>query len=230
MIEKTSSTYIEPSETAPRGPQDAFFGTSCTFLEPPHGPDPFLRCDGAEVDLLLMQVGSNVRAKQAEKGCNGKCFVTISNDLKVDAVVVVVVGQERDGGVDGHHEEDPNNMSLLPGFQVVCRMHRDEEERDDDGDEGEDRAEVETKVVEGFVVPYGVFRDRHILQRRVAFWPAHLDCACIFRCFFRVVFATALWQDHRSRGAKGEPEDCWRLRQRRARTVHDGLGVVCGRL
>lgn len=128
LIQRISSTYVEPSKTAPRGPQDALFGAPCAFLEPAHGPDPFPRCDGAEVDLLLVQVGSNIGAKQAEKGGNGKCLVTISNDLKVDAVVVIVVGQERDGGVDRDHEEDANDVSLLPRFQVVRRMHRDEEE------------------------------------------------------------------------------------------------------
>jgi hypothetical protein len=74
-----------------------------------------------------VEVGGNVCAKQAEEGGNSKGFVTISNDFKVDAVVVVVVRKEGNGSVDRHHEEDSNDVPLLVGFQVMRRMHCDEE-------------------------------------------------------------------------------------------------------
>ena len=120
-------TYIEPRETAPRGSQEAFVGASSTFLEVFHGPDPFLGCNGPEVDFLLVQVGSNICAKQTEEGGNGKGFVTISNDFEVDAVVVVVVRKEGNGSVDRDHEEDSNDVPLLPWFQIMRCVHCDEE-------------------------------------------------------------------------------------------------------
>jgi hypothetical protein len=96
-------------------------------LEVFHGPDPFLGGYGPEVDFLLVEVGSNVCAKQAEEGGNGEGFVTISNDFEVDAVVVVVVRKEGNGSIDRDHEEDSNDVLLLVGFQVMRRMHCDEE-------------------------------------------------------------------------------------------------------
>lgn len=57
----------------------------------------------------------------------------------------------------------------------MCRMHSYEEEGDEDGDEGEDSTDHKTNLVKRMIMPYRFFRDGHVLQRGVAFWPRHLE-------------------------------------------------------
>ena len=51
-----------------------------------------------------MQIGSNVGTEQAEEGGDCECFITVAEDLEIDAVVVVEDGEEGDRGVDRDHE------------------------------------------------------------------------------------------------------------------------------
>lgn len=83
--------YVKPGQAASGSPQPPFVSTACAFLEIFHGPDPFPGCDGPEVDLLLMEIRGNVGAKQTEERGYRECLVTVSDDLKVDTVIVIVV-------------------------------------------------------------------------------------------------------------------------------------------
>jgi hypothetical protein len=97
-----------------------------------------------------MQVFSDVMTEKSEKGGNRKRFIAVAQHFKVDAVLVIYVGQPGDGGVDGYHEEDSDNaralsdwllrlqgiirslLFLFPWFQVVGSMH--EYQHDGQGD------------------------------------------------------------------------------------------------
>ncbi len=46
---------------------------------------------------------------------------------------VVVVAEEGHDAVDGYEEEYADDVSLLVGFKVMCRVHEDEEGGDDQG-------------------------------------------------------------------------------------------------
>lgn len=120
-----------------------------------------------------MQIRSNVCAEQAEEGRDRKCLVTITNHFKVDAVAVVVDGKEGDGGVHRDHEEDTDDVPLLPWFQIVRGVHEYEQEGDQDGDDGEYCPDPEPQTVESVVMPYRVFANCHVLQGGVTYWPTH---------------------------------------------------------
>ena len=113
---ETECAYIEPGQTTSGSSQPALLSTSCDLLEVPHRPDPSLGSDCTEVDLLLVQIRCQICAHQAEERGDRECLVTVPNDLKVDAVLVVVDREEGDGGVDRDHEEDANDVFLFPWF------------------------------------------------------------------------------------------------------------------
>lgn len=85
-----------------------------------------------------MEIGGEVGAQQAEEGGDGKCLVAVADDSEIDAVLVIVEGEEGDGSVDGDHEENADNVSLFMWARVVRRVHGDKEEGDRQCDEGED--------------------------------------------------------------------------------------------
>jgi hypothetical protein len=90
-LPKAGLSYIEPSESAARPPQLAFIAVSTeAFLHPVHGPDPVQWLDTTEILLLGVEIGCNVRAKQSEKGGNRKWLITITNQLKVYRVPIIV--------------------------------------------------------------------------------------------------------------------------------------------
>jgi hypothetical protein len=60
-----------------------------------------------------MQVFSDIMAEESEKRCNRKRFIAVAQHFKVDAVLVIFVGQPGDSGVDGYHEEDSDNARAL---------------------------------------------------------------------------------------------------------------------
>jgi hypothetical protein len=143
-----------------------------------HRPDPFLGRDCSKVDLLLVQVRRQVGAHQAEERGDRKGLVAVSDDFKVDTVAVVVKGEEGDGCVDGDHEEDANDVFLLPWLQVSSGVHEDEEEGHETGDGGEYASDPEPQGVKGVAIPNGLLRDAQILLCGIAFWPAHLGRFC----------------------------------------------------
>lgn len=75
-----------------------------------------------------MQIRRQVVTEQCEETGDREGFITVSNDLIVDGVQIEVVAQETDGGVYGHHQQNPDYVPLLARFQVVCRMHHDQKE------------------------------------------------------------------------------------------------------
>ena len=52
-------------------------------------------------------------AHEREEASNGKCFITVSQDLEVDGLLVVEVAEEGDDSVDGDHDEDSDNAATV---------------------------------------------------------------------------------------------------------------------
>jgi hypothetical protein len=105
------------------------------------------------VVLLVVQRRLEVVAHEGKEAGNRKCLITVAQDLPVDGVLVEDVGDERDDGVHGDHEEDADDVLLLPRLRVVRRMLHHEEEGDGGCDGGEGGGEEEAEVVEGEAVP-----------------------------------------------------------------------------
>ena len=116
----------------------------------------------------------DVGAHKTEEGSNCESLIAVSNDLEVDAVLVVQVGEERHGRVDGDHKQDPYYMALFVGSKVMCCVHENEEEGHCNGNESKDGRQPESQPVEGVVMPDRNFSDRLILECGVALGPAHL--------------------------------------------------------
>ena len=97
-----------------------------------------------------MQVFGDIMTEKSEERGNRKRFIAVAQHFKVDAVLVIFVGQPGDSGVDGYHEEDSDNaralsdwllrlqrivrslLFLFPWFLVVGSMH--EYQHDGQGD------------------------------------------------------------------------------------------------
>lgn len=178
ILENGDPDDVEPGQATSRGAQPSVLFASGTFLEISHGPDPFLGGDCSKVGFLLVEVGGNVGAKEGEEGGDGERFVTVADDFKVDTVVVIVEGEEGNGGVDGDHEQNANDVSLFPRFEIMGGMHEDEEEGDEDGDEGKGSGQPQAEVMKGIIMPYWIFGNDHVLLGGVAYWPRH-GGACV---------------------------------------------------
>lgn len=72
-------------------------------------------------------------------------------------MLVVEIAEEGDDAVDGYEEEDADDVPLLVRFEVVGRVHEDEEHADAQRKEAKSRAEEEAEVVEGDIAEYGLF-------------------------------------------------------------------------
>ena len=59
-----------------------------------------------------MQVWLDISAEEGEETGNGESVITISNDLEVNVVSVIVIGKKRNHGVDGNHEQDSNDAAI----------------------------------------------------------------------------------------------------------------------
>ena len=104
-------------------------------------------------------------------------------------MAVVQVAEERDSAVDGDHEQDADDVALLPGLGVVRRVQHNQGQGNDDGDEAEDGSEEEAEVVECEALPERGVHDVAILQGGVA--------------------ETAWWARVSARSRRGAPEgDC----------------------
>lgn len=96
--------YIEPRQTAARVPPcPTLRATPCPLLKPIQGPNPRLRLNTAKVVLLAMQVGRDIGAQEGEERGNGEGFVTITDDLEVDGIVIEHDAEPCDDGVYRDH-------------------------------------------------------------------------------------------------------------------------------
>ena len=130
--------------------------TAAALCEPADGPDPRLhRVQGPEVDLLRAQVRPGVMAHQREEGRDCEGLVAVAQDSKVDGVPVVVQRQEGRGGVDGHHEQDPDDLLLFMGHSVVNGVHQDQVQADGHGHGGRGARDEDGQMVEGQVACQG---------------------------------------------------------------------------
>lgn len=114
-----------------------------------------------------MQVRRDIMTQQSEETRYRKRLVAISQHLEIDRVFVEQEAQEADDRVDGYHEQDSDDVPLLPWSEIVRRMLEDEEEGDEDGDGGEDEREEEAEMVESEAVPERFFAEA-LFQRCVA--------------------------------------------------------------
>lgn len=61
VLEDCDPDDVEPGESASRRPQPAVLSPGA-FLEPSHGPNPWLRLDGPKIFLLVVEVGREICA------------------------------------------------------------------------------------------------------------------------------------------------------------------------
>lgn len=115
-----------------------------------------------------MQIRCNIKAQQREETAYRKSLITIPQHLIIHRMFVKQVAQKTDHTVHRNHEQDPDDVLLLVGAQVVGCVHVDEPEGDDDGDEAEDGGEEEAEVVEGEAFPEGGFGDDGVFEGGVA--------------------------------------------------------------
>ena len=78
------------------------------------------------------------------------------------------IAQERHHAVDRDEQEDSNDVLLLVGFEVVCRVRKDEEEADTRRDQRKYSSEKEAKVVESEALPQRFLVDDLILHCAIA--------------------------------------------------------------
>lgn len=79
---------------------------------------------------------SKVLKEKDEEGGNDKSLVAISDQFIVDKVGVEIVGKPGDDGVDGDHQEDSDNVTLLIGVGVVGHVKVDESSGDEASHDG----------------------------------------------------------------------------------------------
>lgn len=100
-------SHIEPCQAAARGAPNAL--TTATFLHPVQRPKPLFRLDPAEIILLTMQIRCDIVTHEGEEGGDTEGFVTVTEDLEVDGIVVEENAEPGDEGIDGDHEQDAND-------------------------------------------------------------------------------------------------------------------------
>lgn len=72
-----------------------------------------------------MQPRTQIIAHQRKEARNRECFPAVPQNVKVDGFGVEVVAEEGDGGVDGDHEEDADDVALFGGEGVVAGVAQD---------------------------------------------------------------------------------------------------------
>lgn len=92
--------------------------------------------DGA----LNVRVQGDVSEEEVE-GDEDDALVAVAQEEQRRSVVLEEEGQRADGGVDGHHEEQPYDIELLYFVGVPGEMLVDEPERDGAGDDCKQRAD-----------------------------------------------------------------------------------------
>lgn len=149
---------VKPRQPAPRRPPGTLPVPATALGHPVHRPHPIL--DGlhlAKVLLLQMQVGRDVVAHQTKKGADGKGLVAVAQNLEVDGMVVEAQAQEGGAGVDGHHEQDADDLLLLFRHGIVGRVPHDQVEARKYGYQRRGGGDYEGEGVEGQGPGYGTF-------------------------------------------------------------------------
>ena len=88
-----------------------------------------------------MQIRRDIMTEQGKETRDRKSLIAIPEDLEIDGLLVEQVRKETDDGVDGDHQEDTDDVALLPGTGVVGGVHEDEEGGGEEGEGGEDEGE-----------------------------------------------------------------------------------------
>lgn len=113
------------------------------------GPDPeaMLDFDVAKDCVLLRSGISGIGEDEVEEGGDQDGLVAVSDGLIVQRFMVEEVRHEGDDGVDGHHDEKADDMTLLLGTGVVGEMFPYEPYRGDGGDKSHDTADEPADMV-----------------------------------------------------------------------------------
>ncbi len=132
-----------------------------SILPPSQGEDPevVFHFDVAKYSMLLRRRITGVGQDEVEERSNEDGFVAVADGLVVESFFVEEVGHERDDGVDGDHDKEPDNVSLLLRAGIVCEMLPYEPKGRDAGDEGHDAAYEPANVV-GFEIEVAVLEER----------------------------------------------------------------------
>jgi hypothetical protein len=109
------------------------------------------------MNLLIMQRRLQIMAQQGKEGCYSERFIAVPQHLPINCVIVELVGYQGDDGVHGYHEQDADNVLLLPRARVVSCVEEHEGEGNEGRDDGENGCQEEPKVVEGEAPPEGNF-------------------------------------------------------------------------
>lgn len=97
--------------------------------------------------------------QQREETAYRERLITSLQNIVIDRVLVLQIAQEADHAVYGYEQQYPDDVSLLVGFKVVCRVQEDEGEADQCGYASENRAQKEAEVVKGEAAPEGDLDD-----------------------------------------------------------------------
>ena len=159
VLEDAEPDDVEPGQATPRFAEGTSILAAGAVLQAEDAPEPVDGLEGAEVVLLVVQVGGDVVAEEGEEGADGEGLVAALEDVVVDGVLVEDVAEEADDAVHGDEEQDADDVALLVGFEVVRRLGEDEEEADAGRDQPEDGAEEEAEVVEGEPFPERLLHD-----------------------------------------------------------------------
>ena len=137
-------------------------------------PHPLVELEVPEDSMLLCARVTGVGEKEVEEGRDEDSLVAVANGLVVECVLVEEKAHERHNGVDGYHDEEADNVSLLRGERVVGEVFPDEPDARDSGYNGEGAADdpadimrlkVELAVVvegDGVLWPFRMGRTRHV--------------------------------------------------------------------
>lgn len=112
ILVEVEATHVEPRQTAPWLSEPASLLSASTLLAPIERPHPVVWRDCAKVVLLIVQLRGNVVAEKSEETRDGKGFVAIAQNLKIDVLRVVVDRKHRDGRVNWYHQEDANDSEM----------------------------------------------------------------------------------------------------------------------
>jgi hypothetical protein len=84
-------------------------------------------------DSQLDRVCASTFQDQVEEAGNDERFVRVANQFKVEAFFPPKVGEEAEDGVERAHQQDTNNVPLMPRGRVEETMLSDVPCRDDEG-------------------------------------------------------------------------------------------------
>jgi hypothetical protein len=106
--------------------------------------------------------------QQREKRAYRERLIASLQNIKVNRMAVLQVAQKRHHRVDRYQEQDSDDVSLLVGFEVVCRVQEDKGKADDGRYTAKDRREEEAEMVECVAMPQRLLNDVLVCEGGIA--------------------------------------------------------------